>query len=83
MKKIQRSKKGLFLPQSGQKVKTKIKLSSNSDFLLLVKDKYISNRRNGDGIYIDFIANSGGDWWWIKHLDNTVGVYQNTEVFDR
>lgn len=81
MKTIAQCKKGRFFPISRQEVKTKIK--SNTDFVSMIKDKYISSRVSGAGTYIDFVAGSGGDWWWIKHQDDSIGVYLAKEVFDR
>jgi hypothetical protein len=43
---------------------------------------YLKHRRNADGIYLDFVAGSSGDWWWIEQ-DGEVAVYASSEVFDR
>lgn len=50
----------------------------------LVKADYIANRRPSENAeYYGWVPGAGGDLWWIKHEDGTIGAYEFTEIFDR
>jgi hypothetical protein len=49
----------------------------------LVKQKYIDARRAGvKGTYIGWVPGAGGDVWWVRHEDDSVGAYMFTEILD-
>ena len=75
----------MHLPKHATKVKIKANiLPSEKCEGFLVNQKHINSRRPKDkGIYVGWVAGGGGDLWWIKHDDGSVGCYLNTEVIDR
>lgn len=81
--KISESKTYKILPAS----KTKVKTVLNNDIELptgLVMKFYIDKRRSGNGVFLDMVSGSHGDWWWIQHdEDSSIGIYNVSEVFDR
>lgn len=80
MSTIAECKKSSVLPQRGTPVITRPSDVNCGGFL--VKQKYIDARREGKGIYRDFVGGCGGDVWWIEHEDGSIGAYMYTEVFD-
>ena len=84
MKPLQRLKKKNVLPETGEKVKIKKKIQDKWDCRsFFVKDKHIDCRRpNEIGEYMGYVPCAGGDVWWIKHQDETVGAYVYTELTD-
>lgn len=73
-------KKNNRLPKRGIRVKTIIDENACTDGFL-VNDNNIKTRKNGVGIFWDYVPGAGGDLWWIKHDDESVGAYCFDEVF--
>lgn len=74
------------LPKVGTLVKTssELKYSEYQTSGFLVNKKYIDARKeSSDGIFAGYVADAGGDLWWIRHDDETVAAYSFEEVFDR
>ncbi|HBI25646.1 MAG: hypothetical protein UT41_C0001G0234 [Candidatus Wolfebacteria bacterium GW2011_GWC2_39_22] len=43
---------------------------------MLVKHEYLAARKAGaTGIVMGFVPGHGGDVWWIKHEDGSIGAY--------
>jgi len=78
--KITECKRYTILPKKGTLVTTRMK--KNIDLPDWKNSIYLVKRRNADGVYLDFVAGSSGDWWWIQH-EGDVAVYASSEVFDR
>jgi len=66
--------------------KTLIRIDKTLDSTagMLIKEKYLNNRRaNVEGILWGYVAGHGGDVWWVVHqfddksapIEATVGVY--------
>lgn len=81
--KISECKKKMTLPKNGTRVKTKLIYTRKQCEGFLVSEKYINVRSKTYGKYIGFSCGSGGDVWFVKHDDGTIGAYMYTEVFDR
>jgi hypothetical protein len=79
---IAKAKEDKYLPEIGTLVATKINEDQDTDSFF-VAEKHISVRRSGDGVYLGHVPGAGGDVWWVKHEDDTIGAYSYTEVFDR
>lgn len=49
----------------------------------LVKPEYLEARKAGTkGTTFGWVPGAGGDVWWVKHEDGTIGAYLYTEVTD-
>lgn len=81
---VRNAKKKNMLPERGSKVKIKKRIMSNDQCGgFLVKPEYIDSRRpNENGEYLGYVPGAGGDVWWIKHEDGTVGAYTYEELTD-
>jgi hypothetical protein len=78
---ITECKKFKILPKSGTLVRTEI--DSTLDLPGWKSKIYLDSRRTGFGVFLDFVAGSSGDWWWIEHTDKSIGIYNVSEVYDR
>ena len=48
---------------------------------LLVAQHYLDDRRLGAiGVVGNWIAGHGGDAWWVRHEDGTIGAYCSCEL---
>jgi hypothetical protein len=84
MKSIENCKSISCLPKEGMKVRIKEKIEVNENCRgFLVLPKHLDVRRpNEVGEYIGYVPGAGGDLWWIKHKDGTVGAYSTDELTD-
>jgi hypothetical protein len=84
MKTVEEYKSHKRLPEHGIKVRIKEKIELNEDCGgFLVHQKHLDVRRpNEVGEYIGYVPGAGGDLWWIKHIDGTVGAYSTDELTD-
>ena len=85
MRPLEKAKKCKVLPTEGTLVKTKVKLFYTPEGAkgFLVQGKHIDARvPNTIGTYIGWVPGAGGDVWWIKHEDGSVGAYEYTELTD-
>jgi hypothetical protein len=85
MKPIKKAKKMRQLPEIGTELKTKSKIMSSKRCTgFCVKREYIDARKpNENGTYAGYVPGNGGDVWWVKHEDGSIGCYEYTEVIDR
>jgi len=84
MRPIESAKANTVLPKAGTSIRIaeSIKPPSQCEGFF-VKKEYISNRRPGEiAEYAGWVAGAGGDVWWIRHGDGTIGAYEFTEIFD-
>lgn len=84
MKPISKSIKTGILPDYGIRLKTKSKILPKEECGgFLVKEIYLDNRKpNTEGEYVGYVPGCGGDVWWVKHMDGTVGAYEFNELTD-
>lgn len=66
----------------GDKVKINSKLGSTNG--MLVHSSHLAARRpNQEGIVCGIIQGHGGDCWFVKHGDGSVGAYCFTEFKEK
>lgn len=84
MKPIQKAKKTQTLPDIGTKLKIKNKIRSVEECGgFFVKSTNLTTRRfNQQAEYAGWVPGSGGDIWWVKHTDGTIGAYCVDELTD-
>lgn len=77
-------KKYRYLPDGPIPVKVKARIAPPKECRgFFVKEKYIQARKAGaKGTYHGFVPGAGGDIWWIKHEDGSVGAYVYDELTD-
>ena len=82
---IKQSKERNILPEIGTLVVTSTKILPEKEcYGFFVKEQYIKARKpSTNGVYIGYVPGAGGDIWWIKHEDETIGAYLVNEIFDR
>ena len=85
MKPVIKAKKNMVLPEHGTEVKITSNIMLPEECIgFCVKQEYIDARRpNENGIYVGWVGGNGGDVWWIKHEDGSIGCYEYTEIIDR
>jgi len=73
-----------ILPGEPIKVKTKSDIVGKEECRgFFVKEHHLDARKpNTIGFYNGFVPGAGGDVWWIKHEDGTVGAYGYWELTD-
>jgi hypothetical protein len=81
---VRQARRTSRLPVYGSKVKIKNKITPmNECGGFLVKGNHILCRRpNEQGEYNGWVPGAGGDIWWIKHSDGTIGAYTFDELTD-
>ena len=48
---------------------------------MLIKEPHLDARKpNTEGIVLGYVAGHGGDVWWVKHDDDSVGAYVFYEI---
>jgi len=84
MKPIEKAKKSHRLPERGTKLKIKEKIADKDDCVgFFVHAKHLDCRRSSElASYWDYVPGAGGDVWWVKHQDGTIGAYMFTEITD-
>ncbi len=60
--------------QKGIEIKTNKKLGDTKGFLINKKN-LDARTPNSVGTVLNWVPGHGGDVWWIKHQDNSVGAY--------
>jgi len=79
---ITECKKYKVLPEKGTRVRTVVNKDAEGLPDGKVMRTYTINRKNTVGIYLDFVAGSSGDIWWVDSDDGTRSIYKVDEVFD-
>jgi hypothetical protein len=84
MRPIEKAKKFNRLPERGAKLKIKEKIMSKEECRgFFVHPKHLDSRRPKElAEYWGYVPGAGGDVWWVKHQDETIGAYMYTEVTD-
>jgi len=84
MKTIKESKAENRLPENGTKVRIADKIDPPEECGgFLVHQRHLLARKPGAvGEYVGWVPGAGGDLWWIKHEDGSIGAYMFTEVND-
>jgi len=85
MKTIKECKENNHLPEFGTPVVTSSNLlgNRNCDGFLVNEKHILCRKKSTNGIYSGWVPGAGGDLWWVKHEDGTVGAYLSDEIFDR
>jgi hypothetical protein len=85
MRPIEKSRKFNVLPEIGAVVKVKAKIASpDSCRAFFVVEKHIIARKAGAlGQYAGWVPGAGGDVWWVRHDDGSVGAYMYNELTDK
>ena len=71
-------KENKVFPAKGTPVKIRLLTDVN---LPVVQAEFVNNRVNGTGSYVDFLAGSSGDYWWV-YTDKGIGLYHFEEAND-
>jgi len=81
---IKECKEHRRLPENGTKVRISEQITPIDDCGgFLVHQRHLIARKPGAvGEYIGWVPGAGGDLWWIKHDDDSIGAYSFTEVND-
>ena len=81
---IEAAKSKTQLPSNDTPVRIKSDIKPNEKCGgFLVQQEHIDCRRaNENGLYVGWVPGAGGDVWWVKHQDGTIGAYMFTELTD-
>ena len=79
---IKRCKQLQVLPSKGTPVRTEARKNLLVEGLS-IKRHYKTARKSAAGTYLDFVAGTSGDVWWVEHENGDVAAYTTDEVFDR
>lgn len=84
MRPIEKAKKSSGLPEIGTALRIKKRIAPTEKCGgFLVKQEYLKARRpSEDAQYAGWVAGAGGDVWWIRHQDGSIGAYSYDEITD-
>lgn len=82
MPKISYYKRKKILPEIGTKLRIKKRILPNDKCGgFLVKQHHIDVRRPGEEAeYAGYVPGAGGDIWWVRHQDGSIGAYTFDEI---
>ena len=53
---------------------------SSTDGMLVKETQLLARKEGLFGEVLGFVAGHGGDVWWVKHSDDSVGAYSYLEI---
>jgi len=84
MKPMAKFRKEHVLPNTRIKLRTKKRIADKEECRgFLVHERHLDARKpNTNGEYQGWVPGAGGDVWWVKHEDGTIGAYMYDELTD-